>query len=151
MDSRSDPFWRANRGLPFPSVAEAVEQELASCKKREAQIRSAGSSGDGGGDPNLEDNTSRIKDAVSSLPQLLEQKRQLTGHMSLLMAVMDKIKEGKVRTSERPTIHCLHTDNCPRHVYTARFILLTGRGDFELNDPNRVSVRGGEGRWIRGG
>lgn len=92
MDSRSDPFWRANRGLPFPSVAEAVEQELAACKKREAQIRSAG----GSGDPSLQDNTSRIKDAVSSLPLLLEQKRQLTGHMSLLMAVMDKIKEGKV-------------------------------------------------------
>ena len=95
LDSRNDAFWAKNRGLPFPQVAEAVESELAACKAAEDEIRSAGagpsSAGDGGG--SAADNTAKIRDAVSSLPQLLEQKRQLKEHMAVLMAVMEDIKK----------------------------------------------------------
>ena len=51
-----------------------------------------GDGADAGGGGELSDNTAKIRDAVSSLPQLLEQKRQLKEHMTVLMAVMESIK-----------------------------------------------------------
>lgn len=96
VDSKTDKFWAANRGKPFPEVAEAVEQELADARKKEDDIRNAGGGAAGGDDAQVDvaDSTNRIKMAVSSLPQLMEQKKKLNGHMSMLMAIMDKIKEG---------------------------------------------------------
>lgn len=84
--TQSDTFWAANRGLPFPEVAEAVEAELAACKRKEDEIRNAGGSvegtdNSGAGDDNLGGNTAKIRDAVATLPKLLEQKRQLREHM----------------------------------------------------------------------
>ena len=37
---RTDAFWHKNKGLPFPTVATAVEEELSEYKRKEQQIKS---------------------------------------------------------------------------------------------------------------
>lgn len=37
---RTDAFWHKNKGLPFPTVATAVEEELSEYKRKEQEIKS---------------------------------------------------------------------------------------------------------------
>ena len=88
LDSK-DKFWMEHKGSPFPQVAEAIEVALKEIKGKEEEItsmkRELGL--EGGemeeniiGNLSLEDNTSKLTNAVSSLPELLNKKSLIDMH-----------------------------------------------------------------------
>ena len=88
LDSK-DKFWMEHKGSPFPQVAEAIEVALNEIKGKEEEItsmkRELGL--EGGemeeniiGNLSLEDNTSKLTNAVSSLPELLNKKSLIDMH-----------------------------------------------------------------------
>ncbi len=78
--ARRDGFWAAHRGVAFPDASQAVETELAAYKQREQSVRALqGGDGDGA-DADVAGNTARLTDAVNSLPELLEQKKNIDMH-----------------------------------------------------------------------
>jgi len=90
-----------HKGSPFPQVAEAIQEALEQIKGKEEEIKSMKSElGLGGGEAeenmlsnlSLTDNTARLTNAVSSLPELLEKKRLIDMHCSLATSVLDCIK-----------------------------------------------------------
>lgn len=98
---QKDNFWMEHKGSPFPQVAEAIQEALELIKGKEEEIKSMKSElGLGGGEAeenmlsnlNLTDNTARLTNAVSSLPELLEKKRLIDMHCSLATSVLDCIK-----------------------------------------------------------
>ncbi|XP_077992869.1 sec1 family domain-containing protein 1-like [Glandiceps talaboti] len=96
-----DKFWGQHKGSPFPMVAEAVQSELESYRASEDEVKRLKSAmGLEGEDDSaismLSDNTARITSAVSSLPELLEQKRVIDMHTNVASAILDNIKERKL-------------------------------------------------------
>ena len=88
LDSK-DKFWVEHKGSPFPQVAEAIEVALKEIKGKEDEItgmkRELGLEGgeveeDIISNLSLSDNTSKLTNAVSSLPELLEKKRLIDMH-----------------------------------------------------------------------
>ena len=88
LDSK-DKFWMEHKGSPFPQVAEAIEESLKEIKGKEDEIKSMKRElGLEGGEMeeniisnlSLSDNTSKLTNAVSSLPQLLDNKRLIDMH-----------------------------------------------------------------------
>ena len=88
LDSK-DKFWMEHKGSPFPQVAEAIEESLKEIKGKEDEIKSMKRElGLEGGEVeeniisnlSLSDNTSKLTNAVSSLPQLLDNKRLIDMH-----------------------------------------------------------------------
>ena len=88
LDSK-DKFWVEHKGSPFPQVAEAIEMELKEIKGKEDEITSMKRElGLEGGEMeediisnlSLEDNTSKLTNAVSSLPELLNKKSLIDMH-----------------------------------------------------------------------
>ena len=88
LDSK-DKFWVEQKGNPFPQVAEAIEESLKEIKGKEDEIKSMKRElGLEGGEMeeniisnlSLSDNTSKLTNAVSSLPQLLDNKRLIDMH-----------------------------------------------------------------------
>ena len=93
----SDTLWAAQRGKPFPVVAAAIEEALATYKEREKKIkdlRGTGVAGDSDGAvaSAIADNTSRLNSAVSSLGDMLEQKKLLDMHTNLMTEILDALK-----------------------------------------------------------
>lgn len=87
MDS-NDKFWLTYKGSPFPTVAEAIQEELEQYKSSEEEVKQLKSSMgiDSESDIALSlvtDNTAKITSAVNSLPQLLEKKRLIDMHTSV--------------------------------------------------------------------
>lgn len=83
-----DKFWSAHKGSPFPTVAEAIQEELEQYKSSEEEMKKLKVSMglDGENDIALSmvsDNTAKITSAVNSLPQLLEKKRLIDMHTSV--------------------------------------------------------------------
>ena len=84
-----DKFWMEHKGSPFPQVAEAIEMELKEIKGKEDEITSMKRElGLEGGEMeeniisnlSLSDNTSKLTNAVSSLPELLQKKSLIDMH-----------------------------------------------------------------------
>jgi len=94
IDPDMDPFYSRHKFNPFPEAIESNGAELQEVSAREQQIRSktggvggastAVSSG-GGGD------SSELATAVESLPVLLDRKKKLEVHTSILQAVMNEV------------------------------------------------------------
>lgn len=59
-----DPFWVANKGKPFPEVADAVHVELEACRAAEQEIKKLKEVMGG----NTENTNDHIASTVSSLP-----------------------------------------------------------------------------------
>ena len=88
LDSK-DQFWTEHKGSPFPQVAEAIEISLKEIKGKEDEIKNMKQElGLEGGEVeeniisnlSLSDNTSKLTNAVSSLPELLDKKRLIDMH-----------------------------------------------------------------------
>lgn len=95
----NDKFWNEHRGSPFPQVAEAVQKELDDYRKHEDEVKSLKTmSLDGPGDDSalLAESTAKLSSAVSSLPELLENKRVIENHTTIATAVLDEIKARKL-------------------------------------------------------
>lgn len=96
----NDKFWCEQRGMPFPSVAEAVQQELDEYRKHEDEVKSLKSSigfdGPSDGGATLVESTAKLVNAASSVPELLENKRVIEKHTTIATAVLDEIKARKL-------------------------------------------------------
>ena len=95
LDPNEDPFYSAHKFQPFPEAIEQNGAELQEVTTREQAIRSK----TGGGGPStaalgadpLASGASDLATAVDSLPALLERKKQLEVHTSILQAVMNEV------------------------------------------------------------
>ena len=90
-----DKFWNQQKGNPFPTVAEAIQEDLEEYKKKENELSSIkqkmGLDTDESGDL-LSDNTSMLTSAVSSLPELIRRKAFLDMHTTIATSLLDHIK-----------------------------------------------------------
>ena len=75
LDPDEDPFYKAHKFQPFPEAIESNGTELQQVTDREQEVRSG----------------SNLASAVDSLPVLLERKKQLEVHTSILQAVMNQV------------------------------------------------------------
>uniref|UniRef100_A0A7S0RXY2 SM/Sec1-family protein n=1 Tax=Chlamydomonas leiostraca TaxID=1034604 RepID=A0A7S0RXY2_9CHLO len=96
VDDR-DFFWEACGSHAFPKVAEEVETQLQRYKQAvdEINARTAAGAAEGAyvdGDELLRAATASLMSAVSSLPELQEQKKTLDKHTNLATALLASIK-----------------------------------------------------------
>lgn len=96
-----DRFWEQHKGSPFPSVAEAVQEELESYRASEEEVKRLKTVMGLEGDTDeaismISDNTAKLTSAVSSLPELLEKKRLIDLHTTIATAILDHIKSRKL-------------------------------------------------------
>ncbi len=83
---------------PFPIVAEAIQEELERYRQSEDEVKRLKTAMGIKGDAEdlaismLNDTTSKLTNAVSSLPELLEKKRLLDSHTNIATALLDHIK-----------------------------------------------------------
>ncbi|XP_072169857.1 sec1 family domain-containing protein 1-like [Diadema setosum] len=99
--SCNDSFWIGQKGNPFPEVAEAVQSELDAYRASEDEVKKLKSAMGLEGEDEaaismLSDATAKLTSAVSSLPELLEKKRQIDMHMNVATALLDHIKARKL-------------------------------------------------------
>lgn len=103
LDADTDPFYSRHKFVPFPEAIESNGAELQDVTSRENAIRSKTVGGNTGGIDGVvvhEENNaaSDLASAVDSLPKLLEQKKQLEIHTSILQAVMNEVAARDVPT-----------------------------------------------------
>ncbi|XP_055637438.1 protein sly1 homolog [Toxorhynchites rutilus septentrionalis] len=96
LDSR-DKFWGSHKGSPFPTVAEAIQEELEQYRSSEDEIKKLKSTMGIDGESDVafsmvNDNTARLTNAVNSLPQLMEKKRLIDMHTKIATAILNFIK-----------------------------------------------------------
>ncbi|XP_033752731.1 sec1 family domain-containing protein 1-like [Pecten maximus] len=97
----TDRFWQAQKGSPFPMVAEAVQEELDSYRAQEEEVKKLkavmGLEGeDESAISQLSDTTAKLTSTVSNLPELLEKKRLIDMHTNIATAVLGQIKARKL-------------------------------------------------------
>ena len=90
LDPNEDPFYSVHKFQPFPEAIEQNGAELQEVTTREQNIRSKASGQSTALDP-LASGASDLATAVDSLPALLERKKQLEVHTSILQAVMNEV------------------------------------------------------------
>jgi len=105
LDADLDPFYQRHKFNPFPEAIESNGAELNNVTSREKAIRSKTVGGNANVNVNANPNpnadavshqeegmaASDLASAVDSLPKLLEQKKQLEMHTSILQAVMNEV------------------------------------------------------------
>ncbi|SPP81891.1 protein sly1 homolog [Drosophila guanche] len=94
---RNDRFWMTHKGSPFPTVAEAIQEELESYRNSEDEIKRLKTSMGIEGESDIafslvNDTTTRLTNAVNSLPQLMEKKRLIDMHTKIATAILNYIK-----------------------------------------------------------
>ena len=92
LDPDEDPFYSNHKFNPFPEAIEQNGTELEEVTQREQQIRSkAGDAGPTSPDPMAGSAATDLATAVDSLPALLDRKKQLEVHTTILQAVMTEV------------------------------------------------------------
>ncbi|GAB1600909.1 sec1 family domain-containing protein 1 [Argonauta hians] len=99
--SFTDKFWQTHKGSPFPTVAEAIQEELDSYRAQEDEVKKLKAAmglerEDDSAISMLSDNTAKLTSAVSSLPELLEKKRLIDMHTNIATALLEQIKARKL-------------------------------------------------------
>uniref|UniRef100_A0A1A9VZV3 Protein sly1 homolog n=1 Tax=Glossina brevipalpis TaxID=37001 RepID=A0A1A9VZV3_9MUSC len=94
---RNDRFWATHKGSPFPTVAEAIQEELESYRNSEEEIKHLKTFMGIDGENEVafsmvNDTTARLTSAVNSLPQLMEKKRLIDMHTKIATAILNCIK-----------------------------------------------------------
>ncbi|XP_048480612.1 protein sly1 homolog [Plutella xylostella] len=100
LDPR-DPLWTEHKGSPFPTVAEAIQEDLDKYRSSEAEVKRLKTSMGLDTDSALalslvSDNTQRLTSAVNSLPQLMEKKRLIDMHTTIATAILNAIKSRRL-------------------------------------------------------
>ena len=90
LDPDVDSFYANHKFNPFPEAIESSGYELQKVTSREAEIRSKTSGSEA---PQLDTQASELSKTISSLPDLLEHKKNLEIHTSILQAVMTQVTE----------------------------------------------------------
>ena len=95
----SNTFWQLHKGEPFPEVAESVQKEIEEYRSHEEEMQrmknAMGGSAEGG-PVDISDNTAKLTSAMSSLPELLEKKRQIDMHTTIATSILSCIKQRKL-------------------------------------------------------
>lgn len=89
LDADKDPFYSKYKFSPFPEAIESNGSELAQVTSKEQDVRSktvatVGTNSDGS-------TANDLASAVESLPALLDRKKQLEVHTTILSAVMNEV------------------------------------------------------------
>ena len=92
LDPDSDPFYSRHKFHPFPEAIESNGTDLQEVTVKEQSIRSKAAGNDTSNMPDpLASSATELATAVDSLPALLERKKQLEVHTSILQAVMNQV------------------------------------------------------------
>jgi len=98
IDPDVDPFYSRHKFHPFPEAIESNSAELQDVTAKEQQIRFKAGGGAGGKDSSAAigaggggGDSSELATAVESLPILLERKKKLEVHTSILQAAMNEV------------------------------------------------------------
>lgn len=91
LDPDEDQFYSAHKFHPFPEAIESNGTELQEVTVREQEIRSKTGGGDQSAHDPLSSGANDLANAVESLPALLNRKKQLEVHTSILQAVMNEV------------------------------------------------------------
>ncbi|XP_065203264.1 protein sly1 homolog [Planococcus citri] len=99
----NDTFWMTHKGSPFPTVAEAIQEELEQLRTSEEEVKKLKASMGLDNESDIvfsmmSDNTAKLTSAVNSLPQLLERKRLIDMHTSIATEILDAIKSRRLDT-----------------------------------------------------
>lgn len=102
LDSK-DRFWMTHKGSPFPTVAEAIQEELEEYRSSEVEVKKLKASMGIDNDSDaamamVSDNTAKLTSAVNSLPQLLEKKRLIDMHTTIATGILNAIKTRRLDT-----------------------------------------------------
>lgn len=100
LDTR-DKFWKTHKGSPFPTVAEAIQEELEQYRNSEDEIKKLKTSMGIDGENEIayslvNDNTEKLTNAVNSLPQLMEKKRLIDMHTKIATSILNFIKSRRL-------------------------------------------------------
>jgi hypothetical protein len=90
LDPDEDPFYSQHKFNPFPEAIESNGIELQEVTVREQSVRSKAAGQDTVIDP-MASSATDLATAVDSLPALLDRKKQLEVHTSILQAVMNQV------------------------------------------------------------
>jgi hypothetical protein len=101
LDPDQDPFYCAHKFQPFPEAIEMNGTELQEVTAREQAIRSKTGKAGGSNQPviaadPMASGAGDLASAVDSLPALMERKKQLEVHTSILQAVMNEVSSRDV-------------------------------------------------------
>eukprot|EP00529_Nitzschia_sp_RCC80_P016245 CAMPEP_0113449196 /NCGR_PEP_ID=MMETSP0014_2-20120614/5167_1 /TAXON_ID=2857 /ORGANISM="Nitzschia sp." /LENGTH=655 /DNA_ID=CAMNT_0000340451 /DNA_START=184 /DNA_END=2151 /DNA_ORIENTATION=+ /assembly_acc=CAM_ASM_000159 len=88
LDPDEDPFYSRHKFQPFPEAIESNGVDLQDVTEKEQSIRSKAA---GNNVPDPTSSATDLASAVDSLPALLERKKQLEMHTSILQAVMNQV------------------------------------------------------------
>lgn len=91
LDPDEDPFYSAHKFQPFPEAIESNGVDLQQVTEREKEIRSKAVGGETVAPDPMSNTANDLATAVDSLPALLDQKKQLEMHTSILQAVMNEV------------------------------------------------------------
>jgi sec1 family domain-containing protein 1 len=90
LDPDTDPFYSNYKFIPFPDAIEQNDTELRDVTQREQTIRSKATTTTATPDPMVL-GAADLASAVDSLPALIERKKQLEVHTSILQGVMNEV------------------------------------------------------------
>jgi hypothetical protein len=88
LDPDADPFYSRHKFHPFPEAIESNGLDLQDVTAKEQSIRSKAA---GNQVPDPASSATDLATAVDSLPALLDRKKQLEMHTSILQAVMNQV------------------------------------------------------------
>ena len=88
LDPDQDPFYSRHKFHPFPEAIESNGVDLQEVTAKEQAIRSKAA---GNEVPDPSSSATDLATAVDSLPALLDRKKQLEVHTSILQAVMNEV------------------------------------------------------------
>mmetsp|Transcript_12010 Transcript_12010/g.13472 ORF Transcript_12010/g.13472 Transcript_12010/m.13472 type:complete len:655 (+) Transcript_12010:177-2141(+) len=88
LDPDQDPFYSRHKFHPFPEAIESNGVDLQEVTAKEQSIRSKAA---GNEIPDPSSSATDLAMAVDSLPALLDRKKQLEVHTSILQAVMNQV------------------------------------------------------------
>ena len=90
LNPDTDPFYTTQKFNPFPEAIECNGVELKEVSQRETALRFKAHDGGSNSDPMPPESAGAdLAHAVDSLPRLLEQKKQLEIHTTILQSVMN--------------------------------------------------------------
>lgn len=86
---------------PFPTVVEAIQEELQQYRSSEEEVKRLKKSMGIEGDSEeafamVTDNTAKLTSAINNLPQLLEKKRLIDVHMTVATEILNAIKSRRL-------------------------------------------------------
>lgn len=98
---KNDRFWSLHKGSQFPTVAEAIQEDLESYRNSEEEIKKLKMSMGADGEDEVafsmvNDTTARLTTAINSLPQLMEKKRLIDMHTKIATSILNCIKERRL-------------------------------------------------------